>query len=126
MYRRKNNMSVLQKQGLTSTDLQLLNSEMTQRQKSSGTTWILWIFTGGLGGHRFYLGRTGSAVAMLLTLGGLGIWAFIDLFLLNGMIKSTNQKIENEVLSEISTMNQAKKNSEIAASKEEKTSDGNE
>ncbi|MGX2958478.1 NINE protein [Peribacillus sp. JNUCC 23] len=42
-------------------------------------------------GHRFYLGKTGTAVAMLLTLWGLGVWTFIDLFLLNGMIKDTNE-----------------------------------
>jgi TM2 domain-containing membrane protein YozV len=108
-------MSILQKQGLTSEELQLLSSEMSKKQKSSGTTWLLWFFTGGFGGHRFYLGKTGTAVAMLLTLGGLGIWVFIDLFLINGMVKDSNEKIENEILSEIRTMKQAKKNSEVAS-----------
>jgi TM2 domain-containing membrane protein YozV len=111
-------MSILQKQGLTSEELQLLSSEMSKKQKSSGTTWLLWFFTSALGGHRFYLGRTGSAVGMLLTLGGLGIWSFIDLFLINGMIKDTNEKIENEVLSEIRLMKQAKKNTEVASASE--------
>ena len=111
-------MSLLQKQGLTSEELQLLSSEMTKNQKSSGTTWLLWFFTSFLGGHRFYLGRTGSAVGMLLTFGGLGIWSFIDLFLINGMIKDSNEKIENEALSEIRMMKQAKKNSEVAATAE--------
>ena len=32
-----------------------------------------------LGAHRFYVGRPVTAVLMLLTLGGLGIWAIIDL-----------------------------------------------
>lgn len=65
-------MSLLKKQGLTSEELQMLNSQMQKKQKSSGTTWLFWIITGGFGGHRFYLGKTG--VAMLLTLGGLGLW----------------------------------------------------
>ncbi|MBO8172967.1 MAG: TM2 domain-containing protein [Bacillaceae bacterium] len=108
-------MSLIQKQGLTSEELQLLNTEMTKRQKSAGVAWLLWVFTAGFGGHRFYLGRTGTAVAMLLTLGGLGIWAFIDLFLLNGMIKDTNEKIESEIISEVRLMKQAKQNSEQAA-----------
>lgn len=107
-------MSLLQKQDLTSEELQLLSSEMSKKQKSTGTTWLLWFFTSSLGGHRFYLGKTGSAVGMLLTLGGLGIWSLIDLFLLNGMIRNTNDKIENEILSEIRLLKNAKRNSEIA------------
>ena len=65
-------MSIMKKQDLTSEDLQLLSSEMNKKQKSTGTTWLLWFFTGGFGGHRFYLGKTGTGVAMLLTLGGWG------------------------------------------------------
>jgi TM2 domain-containing membrane protein YozV len=89
---------------------------MSKKQKSNGPAWLLWFFTGGIGGHRFYLGRTGTGVAMLLTLGGLGIWSFIDLFLLSGMIRDTNEKIENEILSEIRIISQAKTNSQVAAS----------
>jgi TM2 domain-containing membrane protein YozV len=112
-------MSILQKQGMTTEELQLLSSEMSKKQKSNGTTWLLWFFFGYLGGHRFYLGKTGTAVAQLLTLGGLGIWTFIDLFLINGMIKDTNEKIENEILSEIRLYKTAQKNSEAAAAIEE-------
>ncbi|WP_246942719.1 TM2 domain-containing protein [Bacillus pinisoli] len=109
-------MSLLKKQDLTSEDLQLLSSEMSKKQKSSGTTWLLWFFLGAAGGHRFYLGKTGTAVGMLLTLGGLGIWTFIDLFLINSMVKQTNEQTENELLSEIRTIKQARANSEVAAS----------
>ncbi|MEM6379695.1 MAG: TM2 domain-containing protein [Bacteroidota bacterium] len=40
---------------------------------------LLVIFLGALGIHRFYLGYTWQGVVQLLTLGGLGIWALIDL-----------------------------------------------
>ena len=39
---------------------------------------LLSFLLGGIGVDRFYLGRIGSGIAKLLTLGGLGVWAFID------------------------------------------------
>jgi len=43
------------------------------------TTLILSILLGGLGIHRFYTGHTGVGIAQLLTMGGCGIWALIDI-----------------------------------------------
>ncbi len=47
--------------------------------KSPATAFLLCFFFGTLGIHRFYLGKVGTGVLMLLTGGGLGIWWFIDL-----------------------------------------------
>ena len=46
--------------------------------KSRLATTLLAYFLGVFGAHRFYLGKVGTAIAMLLTLGGLGIWTLID------------------------------------------------
>lgn len=47
--------------------------------KSQIIALVLVALLGGLGIHRFYLGYTGIGIAQLLTLGGCGIWALIDL-----------------------------------------------
>ena len=41
--------------------------------------FILCFFLGVFGAHRFYVGKPGTAILQILTLGGFGIWSFIDL-----------------------------------------------
>jgi TM2 domain-containing membrane protein YozV len=50
--------------------------------KSQLTALLICIFVGGLGIHRFYLGYTGIGIIQLLTLGGCGLWALIDLIMI--------------------------------------------
>ena len=57
-------------------------------------TTILCLCLGFIGAHRFYVGRMGSAILMLLTWGGLGIWALIDLLvIISGNFKDSEGKI---------------------------------
>jgi TM2 domain-containing membrane protein YozV len=44
--------------------------------------FLVCFFLGFLGIHRFMVGKTGSGVAQLLTCGGVGIWALVDLIML--------------------------------------------
>ncbi len=50
-------------------------------EKSFLITWILAWMLGFLGADRFYLGKIGTAILKLITIGGLGIWALVDLIL---------------------------------------------
>jgi len=45
-------------------------------------TFLLCWFLGVFGIHRFYTGHTTIGIIQLLTLGGCGIWAIIDLIIL--------------------------------------------
>ncbi|ASG68379.1 hypothetical protein fh0823_13800 [Francisella halioticida] len=72
------------------------------QQKSSkdiGVAYLLWFFLGYFGGHRFYLGKTKSAIIMLicsivswflsiliLPLLAMFIWWIVDTFLIPNMI----------------------------------------
>ena len=44
--------------------------------------FIIAFCFGVFGAHRFYVGKTGTAVLQLFTIGGLGIWATIDWILI--------------------------------------------
>jgi TM2 domain-containing membrane protein YozV len=50
-----------------------------QREQRWMIALLLCIFLGGLGAHRFYAGKIGTAILMIVTLGGVGIWWLIDL-----------------------------------------------
>ncbi len=78
-------------------------------KKSMAVSYLLWLFLGGFGAHRFYLGQTGTAVAMLVlsivgvltAIVGVGflllipvwIWLLVDAFLIPGYVKSHNQRL---------------------------------
>ena len=73
-------------------------------KKSVGAAYLLWIFLGSFGAHRFYLNQTGTGVAqlLLLLLGWLplllgwvvlGVWLLVDLFLIPRMAADHNMDL---------------------------------
>ena len=50
--------------------------------KSNTVALLLCFFIGFLGVHRFYVGKVGTGILQLVTLGGVGIWAFIDMIMI--------------------------------------------
>ena len=51
-------------------------------EKSRLAAALLCGFVGVFGIHRFYVGKVGTGILMLVTFGGLGIWALIDLIVI--------------------------------------------
>ena len=43
---------------------------------------LFCLFLGYFGAHRFYAGKIGTALLMILTLGGFGIWVLVDCILI--------------------------------------------
>lgn len=66
--------------------------------KSQIIAFLLCFFLGSMGIHRFYLGYIGIGVIQLLTLGGLGIWALIDLIrIITGDLKPKNGEYKDKL-----------------------------
>jgi hypothetical protein len=53
-------------------------------EKSRGVALALAALLGPFGAHRFYVGKTGTGLLMLCTLGGAGLWYLYDLILVCG------------------------------------------
>lgn len=59
--------------------------------KSMVPAALLCFFLGIFGAHRFYVGKVGTGILQLVTLGGLGIWSLIDLvMIIVGSFKDKN------------------------------------
>jgi TM2 domain-containing membrane protein YozV len=77
--------------------LALAQSEYDDVKKSKGVAYAFWFFLGVFGAHRFYVGDIGKGVAMLLTLGGLGFWALVDVFFIGGRLDGVNRQAKREI-----------------------------
>lgn len=82
---------------------------IVRQEKSMAAAYVLLIFLGQFGIHRFYVGKVGTAITQLLLgvvgwgttwlvvgfipLGLLWIWLFVDLFLTAGLVRKANNEI---------------------------------
>lgn len=71
------------------------NTETTDISPKSrlAVSLFAW-FLGAFGVHRFYLGKIGTGLLMLFTIGGLGIWALVDFIMaVAGVMKDKDGKV---------------------------------
>lgn len=95
------------KSRLDARQLMLLESEVKSQGKNMFLAYVLWYFLGVFGGHRFYMQKKGSAVAMLIlsiTVVGLAvtaIWALVDAFLLHTWVREHNRNLEYSIVTNL-------------------------
>ncbi|HBP0536253.1 TPA: TM2 domain-containing protein [Pseudomonas aeruginosa] len=92
----------------------LVEQKVSNAQKSTGTAYLLWFFLRGFGAHRFYLGKTGTAVTQLIiTLIGCftlfpliitGIWWIVDAFLIPGIIQGHTEQTRRDARLEVAAL----------------------
>lgn len=106
------------KQELDSRQLAIAQSELENKKKSTVIAYVLWFFLGSFGGHRYFVGKIGSGIAMaalwligvlttwlfigFLFLAILYVWVIIDAFLLHGWVSRYNERLEREILLKLS------------------------
>ena len=73
---------VITQEEFNSQKEKLLKSSLSGSDSQWVVTLLLAFLLGIIGAHRFYVGKTGTGILMLLTFGGLGIWLLIDLILI--------------------------------------------
>ncbi len=61
-----------------------------ERKANPTLVWLLFLFFGWSYGS---LGKIGTQILYYITLGGLGVWALIRLFTLQGAIRDYNREI---------------------------------
>ena len=102
---------------LTTEEKTLVDMDISNHKKSLIVAYILWLFLGGFGAHRFYFKKNGSAITMLVLwllgsctllfyvgdvlLFALGIWWIIDAFLIPGWGKESIRDLEKQSIAEI-------------------------
>ena len=60
--------------------------------------YVLWLFFGWLGIHRFYTGNVVTGLIWLFSLGLFGFGWFVDLFLVPGMVAAANHRNQQRLV----------------------------
>ncbi len=89
---------------LSTAELSLVEQRVTNDAPSTGAAYLLWFFLWWVSGHRFYLGRPGTAILQILSYFVLigFLWVLIDAFLIPGMIQAKKNKIRARVMTQLS------------------------
>ena len=96
-------------EAMTSEQRMLFQSQYSRAQKNRTTGLLLTLFLGGVGGHRFYLGQTGSGIVYLIFCWTFipAIIAFFELFLIMGRVDRFNEATAMEIAARVKMLGPA-------------------
>ncbi len=77
----------------------IYSKDYDNQKKSYITAYILWLFLGIIGVHRFYVGDFFKGTLMFFTLGGFIIGWLVDFIFLQKRIEEYNDALEIDLLS---------------------------
>lgn len=95
--------AILKKLGSMNEATQLAFAEEFSRKKKSPALAFWLLLPCGL--HYAYAGRVWLTLIFLITFGGFGVWWFIDLFRVWGIVRERNRSIALQVLRDIQILN---------------------
>ncbi|MCI4625147.1 MAG: TM2 domain-containing protein [Candidatus Magnetoovum sp. WYHC-5] len=62
--------------------------------KSRLIALILCFLLGWVGAHRFYVNKIGTGILMMMTMGGFGMWYFLDIVMISlGAFKDKDNRL---------------------------------
>ena len=77
---------ILKEGVLTQEEYDSQKNKLLKSDSQSQNQWIvvllLAFFLGFIGAHRFYVGKNGTGILMILTVGGIGLWVLYDLIII--------------------------------------------
>jgi TM2 domain-containing membrane protein YozV len=92
---------------MTSNQDLLIEQRVQHEAPNKLVAYLLWLFLGWIAAHRFYAGKPGSAVLMIIAwLCGFVpgfLWWIVDAFLLSGLIDNRRSQIRRQVVSSLVT-----------------------
>lgn len=88
-------MIISQVKNLSHAQQTFFLNQYESKRKSKFLAYLLWFFVGL---HYVYVGKWGMQFLFWFTAGGFGIWWFIDLFRMSGIIANKNNDIAVEIL----------------------------
>ena len=91
----------LLKRDLDEQELALLDREMDRLRKEVNITYILWLFLGIFGVHKFYLAKIGMGILYFFTAALFIIGLLYDLVTIPNQVARYNALLEKDLINQL-------------------------